>query len=597
MDKKIALIGNPNSGKTTFFNKVTGAYEYTGNRSGVTVKESMRKIKGTDLVLCDLPGIYSLFGYSREEKIALDFLTQSKPCGIINIVDGTNLNRGLYLTIQLLKLNLPVLLVINMKDECEKNKIKINTGGLSEELGIEVLFISAKNSDDIWRVINDSENIKRANIKDFDRLNKKLLLLEDKMEYEDKKIKKANSIYSYIDTLCEQFVSDDGDRLRLTGMADKILSSKYLGVPIMIGVLLLGFYLAFGTPGMMLSSLFREVFSRCIAAPLEYIASFSHVYIKELVTEGVLKGMEAVVSFLPFILVLFAYTTWLEDFGYMSRIAYISDNIMRRAGLSGLSVIPLLLGFGCSTPAMMSARIIPDAAERNRTVIAVPFISCSAKIPVYALLSGLFFKNRYGLVILFLYSLGIISAVATAMLLRGKNENASGSLIELPSYRFPEIKKLFRSVCEKLKDFLIRTGTVIVALSVIVWFFSNFDFTLSKTTVELSMLGKAGKLISPLFNPLGFGNVGASVSLLSGLAAKEGIVSSLGILCGGVEKIPALFTEKSALSYLVFVSLYPPCVSSFATLAREVTKKRWVFVSFILHILFAYGAAFVVYNI
>ncbi len=571
--KTIALIGNPNCGKTTFFNKVTGAGEYVGNRTGVTVKETLRKVKGRDIILCDLPGIYSLLGYSEDEKTALNFITRKNPQGIINIVDGTNLGRGLYLTVQLLKLNLPVILAINMKDECEKRKISIDVKGLSKELGVEVVFISGKNGEGTDRLITFLENIKRAEISHYNNMISKLRLYEEKSELKSNEIIRANSIYNYVDELCDKYVSSKKNRIIITKILDSIFLNKYLAYPLFFLIMSSVMLLTFGKPGQKIRELFLFVAQILVFNPMEFISSYSGEFLGSLIKNGLIPGLESVASYLPYLLILFMLIHFLEDSGYISRVAYIMDSFMRKLGLSGKCVIPLILGFGCTTPAIMSARIIEDENARERTVFLAPFISCSAKIPVYSMLASVFFYDKYMWCVTFAYLLSIASVIVIAFITKGK-EKEEGFILELPEYRIPSLFNVFKMTKIRIKEFLVRAGTVIAGVSVLIWFLNSYDFSLSFASADKSILSVISKSITFLFKPLGFSDYRIVSSLIAGIAAKETIASSLAITVGGIENIHLLFNLPSAASFICFVVLYMPCISSYVTLMKETDSKK-----------------------
>ncbi len=595
MIKKIALVGNPNSGKTTFFNKITGASEYSGNRTGVTVKECLRKIKGSDIILCDLPGIYSLSGYAADERRAVSFLTSDTTMGVINIVDGTNLQRGLYLSLQLLKLNLPMIIAINMKDECDKRKIKIDINGLSEELGVKVCFISSRTKEGIQSLINGLKTIKRADINSYDRLMKKLSKMREKTDYPSNEISLANSLYEYSDELFLKYVRKEKTKKNFFCEADKILVNKYLAFPCMFLILGGIFYITFGPFGLLLNYYFNIAFE-ILSKPVIILSEYMGDILGNMLTQGVLQGLSSIVSYLPQLLCLFILISAIEDSGYMSRICWISDKFMRKFGLSGNSVIPLFLGLGCTTPAIMSTRIIKSKKERNKTIMLTPFMPCSAKIPVLFMLGNIFFKNRSGVVVGAVYLISILSLFFIGYITNRKKDNEF-FMLELPPYRIPSIKAIFKMTLKKLKEFIYRAGTVILSVSVIMWFLNNFDFYLRPTLTDGSILSQLGKMLAPVFSPLGFGRREAVAALISGLAAKESIAATLLVVSGGSANLTAVFTPASVVSFMCFASLYLPCFSAFATLVKETDSKKWVVFSVFLHTIYAYGISYVVYRL
>lgn len=596
MNKKIALAGNPNSGKTTLFNKLTGRNEYTGNRIGVTVEEKVSRMKSEDKYICDLPGIYSLSGYSEDEKRAVKYIFNEKPDVIINVLDGTNLARGLYLTLQLLKLNLPVICVINMKDECEKKRIKIDISGLSSELGIKFLFVSSKTGEGTEQIFDAVKYVKSLRISDYDRLMKRIYSIEQSFESEELNVVRANALYEYSDMLCKKYVKNEGQLIEITGKADRVILNRYLAYPIMLSVIFLGFFITFGPVGRYISEIFTFVCKMLLLNPVKYLSGFIKSDIIAVAVEGIVSGVESVAGFLPFVFILFFYTVFLEECGYMSRIAYISDKFMKGLGLSGKSVVPLILGFGCNTPAILASRVISSKRCRDKTICLIPFMVCSAKIPVVALFCGMFFKESYLSVVAFVYLLGVVSALVFSLITNRKKENKEDFILEMPAYRIPDFHLLFKSVMIKIKDFFMRTGLSVIVLSVLVCIFSNYSLSFVRADPKDSILVFIGNKIAPLFSPLGFGNAAASVALLSGVAAKEGIGASLGVLCGGFANIKSFFTPESALSFVVFSCFYLPCFSSFFAMAGEYKNKKWIILSFFLHTVYAYVLSFVVYK-
>lgn len=595
MNMKIGLIGNPNCGKTTFFNKITGGNEYVGNRAGVTVKETVRKIKGENILLCDLPGIYSLSGYSKDEKTAIRFLSQEEPDGIINIADGTNLERSLYLTICLCELNIPMVLAVNMKDECDKKKIRIDIKKLSELLGIKTVFISSKNREGFSELLEAVRNMKASDIHSYDRFAKKLG--SHNKNNEKSGISKGNSIYRFADEITESCVKKENAEKKKFSFTDKILLGKYTAYPVMLFIIGVMFYITFGPVGELFKNILLKFYNSFLIIPLVPFFHSVNPIVSSAFFDGILKGGESVVSFLPQLFLLFLFIAFLEDSGYMSRAAYITDKPMRKFGLSGKSVVSMLLGFGCTLTAVMSSRIIKDEKEREKTVFLLPFMSCGAKISVYYMAGSMLFKEKFFIVIFFLYLFGTMMFFVSARIFMKRKSEDSFFYLELPPLRIPSFKSVIRTAFFQIKDFLKRAGSIVVLLSLIIWFLNNFDFSLSMVPPESGILSSAGKSIKGIFSPLGFGNYPACTALISGIFAKESIAVSLSVLAGGVENIPLLFNKAQAVSFMVFVLFYTPCLSASAVMVKESSSKIKAVSVLVFYSLFAYLTAFVVYRI
>ncbi|MDR0841098.1 MAG: ferrous iron transport protein B [Christensenellaceae bacterium] len=688
---KLALVGNPNCGKTTLFNAMTGGHEYVGNWPGVTVEKKEGRVKqpnrgtvgqpalythGHEMTLVDLPGIYSLSPHSMEEIIARRFIVDEKPDAVINIVDGTNLERNLYLTVQLLELERPMIIALNMMDEVKKNGDQIDIQRLSLELGIPVIPISARTGMGVDLLIEQAQKLIHAihvqmhegfNIEPDDvyddythaahhRIGEvaeqyaakaglplhwaeiKLLegdpLLKERLhmppeaqakidaiarEYAsanplgDNETMVADSRYQYVGRVCEAALR----RARGQGEGspsnkiDAVLTNKVLAIPIFIGIMLLIFSLTFSTVGAWLSNmvsvLIWDLLIPYVRAALERVDAFA--WLTSLVCDGILTGVGGVLTFLPQIAILFFCLSLLEDSGYMSRIAFIMDKPMRRFGLSGKSFIPLLMGFGCTVPAAMGARTMDNEKDKRMTILLLPFMSCSAKLPVYGLIAGAFFSKGRGLIILSLYALGILMGIASGLLFKKKLFAGQDApfVIELPPYRVPTARNTFTHVWERVRHFLQRAGTVIFAVSVLLWFLQSFDFRLALTQdAARSILGTLGGVVAPLFTPLGFGTWQAAVALLTGIAAKEAVVSSLAMFYGFslsaqngaiAAALSTTFTPRAAYAFLVFVLLYTPCLAAVTTMHRELNSGKWTVFAIVYQIVVAYLVSFAVYMI
>ena len=689
---KLALAGNPNCGKTTLFNAMTGSREYVGNFPGVTVEKKEGKVKtgsscgdglctmGHEMTLVDLPGIYSLSPYTMEEIVARRFIVDEKPDAIINIIDGTNLERNLYLTVQLLELERPMIIALNMMDEVEKKGDRIDCKRLSLELGIPVVPISARTGQGVGELVAQAQRLIMAVHTQFhegfrlepdhlyddfthgihhkldsvideyaakaglpthwaamkllegdEPVEKRLELPEERLAevrsivreyatasaspYTDNIALLADSRYRYIDGViaaCYKHGTDP-DKPGASDRIDKILTNKYLAIPIFLGIMAVIFLLTFGTVGAWLQEAMEWlIFDTAVPAASRGLQALSAPdWFISLVCDGVMRGVGGVLSFLPQIAVLFLCLSLLEDSGYMSRIAFMMDKPMRRFGLSGKSFIPLLMGFGCSVPAIMGTRTMENMKDKRSTILLIPFMSCSAKLPVYGLIAGAFFGGKAALVIIGLYLIGILLAIVSGLLFKKTlfRGNDAAFMIELPPYRLPKLKDTLLHVWERVKHFLTKAGTLIFAMSVVIWFLMRFDFRfhlLAEEEIGRSIIGTIGSFIAPVFKPLGFGTWMAAVALITGLVAKESVVSTLSILYGfamgsGAAAFEAMsaggFTTASALAFLVFVLLYVPCVGATATLSREIGGRKWTAFSVAYQLVIAYAAALAVYLI
>ena len=654
-----ALAGNQNCGKTTLFNQLTGSNQHVGNFPGVTVDQKSGQVRGQkNCTVVDLPGIYSMRTYTSEEIVTRDFVLDGKPDGIINIVDATNLERNLYLTLQLLTLQIPTVLALNMMDELHGNGGTVNTALLSELLGVPVVPICAASGDGVEELIDEAVRVAelklRPKVYDFcpsgpvhrcihavchqiedhaqragicarfaatklieddrqivQRLHldqNELELLEHsvlQMEQErglDRNAALADMRYGFIEDLvakCVKKPHESREHVR-SERIDRILTGKFTAIPIFIGVMFLVFYLTFNVIGAYLSDLLSlgiEAVTKIADAALT--AYGLNPVVHSLLIDGIFKGVGSVLSFLPIIVVLFFFLSILEDTGYMARIAFVMDKLLRRIGLSGKSIVPMLIGFGCTVPAVMATRTLSSERDRTMTILLTPFMSCSAKIPIYAFFSAAFFPHHGALVMIALYLFGILVGVISSLILkktafRGK---PIPFVMELPNYRFPSIKSVALLLWEKAKDFLQRAFSVIFLATIIIWFLQSFDGRINVVADSAnSLLAFIGRLLAPIFAPLGFGDWRCATALISGFIAKESVVSTLEVLLGSAA-LSSLFSVKAAVSFLVFTLLYTPCVAAIATIRREVGSRFRAFTICLIQCCIAWIAAFAVFRI
>ena len=627
-----ALAGNQNCGKTTLFNALTGSNQHVGNFPGVTVDQKSGEVKGyKDCSVVDLPGIYSLRTYTQEEIVTRDFILNQKPDGIINIVDATNIERNLYLTLQLLTLRVPMVLALNMMDEVRANGGTVDVQKLSEDLGIPVVPITAAKGEGVSelmdRAVETAKNRTLPKVYDFcaadspvhrcvhavvhliedhaerlglpsrfcatkliegdeamaDRLgldqNERELLEHCVVQMEtengmDRNASLADMRYSFIEKVTANAVVKcrESREHKRSVQLDKVLTGKYTALPVFFGIMLLIFYLTFNVIGQGLSDL--------LAAGIDYVtagvdgaltAYGINPVVHSLIIDGIFAGVGSVLSFLPIIVTLFFFLSILEDTGYMARVAFVMDKLLRKIGLSGRSIVPMLIGFGCSVPAIMATRTVSSDRDRKMTILLTPYMSCSAKIPIYGFFTAVFFTKYKALVMISLYVLGMVVGVLAALVM--KNTAFRGKpvpfVMELPNYRLPSAKSVGLLLWEKAKDFLQRAFTVIFLATVVIWFLQSFDTRLNVVTDSAdSLLALIGQWLAVLFKPLGFGDWRCATALISGFIAKESVVSTLEVLLGGAA-ITSLFTVRSAVSFLVFTLLYTPCVAAVATIRRE----------------------------
>lgn len=661
-----ALAGNQNCGKTTLFNALTGSNQHVGNFPGVTVDQKMGDIKGTkNCSVVDLPGIYSIRPYTQEEIVSRDFILDGKPDGIINIVDATNIERNLYLTLQLLELNLPMVVALNMMDEVRANRGTVDVKKLSESLGVPVIPISAAKNEGVSELSDKMVYVAKNRILpkriDFcsdgpvhrcihavahviedharnisvpprfcatkliegddeyfaDRLeldkNERELIEHSIVEMEhdtglDRNAALADMRYTFIEKSVAQSVvkcNESREHKRSVQM-DKVLTGKYTALPVFFGVMFLVFWLTFNVIGSKLSDLLSLGIGALTNLCDKGLTAYGiNPVVHSLIIDGIFAGVGSVLSFLPIIVTLFFFLSILEDTGYMARVAFVMDKLLRKIGLSGRSFVPMLIGFGCSVPAIMSTRTLSSDRDRKMTILLTPYMSCSAKIPIYAVFTAAFFAKYRALVMIGLYVTGIVLGIIVALILKKtafKGEPVP-FVMELPNYRMPSPKSVFLLLWEKARDFLQRAFTVIFLATIIIWFLQSFDTRLNVVDDSAdSLLAMVGKFIAPIFTPLGFGDWRAVTALISGFTAKEAVVSTLSVLMntGTAELgtvLPNIFSGLSAVSFLVFTLLYTPCVAAVATIKKELgSRVKTVGVVF-MQCAVAYLAAFIVYSI
>ena len=577
----IALLGNPNVGKTTLFNSLTGSNQRVGNWAGVTVDKKEGYFNNFNIV--DLPGIYAMDTYSNEEKVSKEFLENGQVDLILNIIDASNIYRNLYLTMQLKQFKKPIILAVNMIDVAEKKGIHIDYEKLGQLLNVVVIPIQASKEIGI-------EKVKTA----LSSINK------NKIDNTDYSFSSEKETYAYIEDLLSKCTkTSKNSKKHIKENLDNIMLNPWFAYPIFFAIMALMFQVTFSWIGQPLSDLLDSLLNDSLVPIIEgWINNYSP-WFKSLILDGIVGGVGGIVVLLPVILSLFACITILEDSGYMARVAFLMDKIMRKMGLSGKAFIPMIVGFGCSVPAIMSARTLESEKDRKLTALLVPLMSCNARLPVYSIFASVFFPKYVGLVVASLYFLGIILAFILGIIFKHlifKNEEEP-LLIELPEYKLPSLKNLFVQLYEKSKNFLIKAGTLIFAMSIILWFLSNFNFS-GMTDVNDSILASIGGFIAPIFKPLGFGNWQSSVSLLTGLIAKETVVSSMGVIFAGSLEVmlPLHFTALSALSFMVFILLYTPCITAVGTMKKEFGTKITLF-SITYQLILAWSISFLVFNI
>ena len=658
----IALVGNQNSGKTTLYNKLTGSNQHVGNFPGVTIEKKEGQLKkNKDISIVDLPGIYSLSPYTMEEVVTRDFLLKEKPDLILNIVDATNIERNLYLTLQLMELSIPMVIALNMMDEVTASGNSIDVQKLSSHLGIPVIPISASKGegiseliDVVIRSIKENSSPKKHDfcvgevhkaIHSISHLIadqaedagyptrfastklvegdgptfKSLKITENQMHIiehvvkdmeealkTDREAALADMRYCYIEKICSEAVikKQETKEQQRSEKFDEILTHKYFGIPIFFGIIFFIFWMTFNVIGAPLQKLLEILIGRFTEIVSNIMIAFDvSNWVYSLVINGIFAGVGSVLSFLPLIVILFFFLSILEDSGYMARVAFLMDKLLRKIGLSGRSFVPMLIGFGCSVPAIMATRTLASERDRKMTIVLTPFMSCSAKLPIYGMITAAFFPDNAAAVMTGLYVMGIVVAILSGLLL--KNTIFKGEpvpfVMELPAYRIPSRKNVLIHMWEKAKDFIQKAFTIIFLASIVIWFLQSFNWSFDIVEdSSKSILAFLGSIVSPIFIPLGFNDWRASTALITGLTAKEAVVSTLSVLTGAVtdvqlsEVLYTIFTPLSAFSFLTFVLLYMPCVAAFAATRRELGSLKYALLTALYQTVTAYmaGAAF-----
>ena len=659
-----AQVGNQNCAKTTLFNALTGSNQHVGNFPGVTVDQKVGTIKGKNAQVVDLPGIYSIRPYTQEEIVTRDFVLDQKPDGIINIVDATNIERNLYLTLQLLTLQIPMVIALNMMDELRGNGGSVNIQKISQELGVPVVPISAVKNEGVSELINVAMNVAQQRITpkvlDFcpdgpvhrcihavshiiedharnvgisrrfcatkliegdDSFVAKLGLSQNEVEllehsiiemesdsHLDRNAALALMRYDFIEGVCARCVTKahESKEHARSVQIDRILTNKYLALPVFVVIMLAIFHLTFNVIGAALSD-WLALGIDCLKGVVDAGLSAYGInpVVHSLIIDGVFEGVGSMLSFLPLIVVLFFFLSILEDTGYMARVAFVMDKLLRKIGLSGRSIVPMLLGFGCSVPSIMATRTLSSDRDRKMTILLTPYMSCSAKIPIYTVFCAAFFPEHKALAMVALYFGGILLGVILALLLKSTlfKGNPVPFVMELPNYRMPSARSVGLLMWEKAKDFLQRAFTVIFVCTIIIWFLQSFDLRLNVVADSAeSILAYVGRFVAPIFAPLGFGDWRMVTALVSGFTAKEAVVSTLGVLLGTTEEglgaaLQAVFTPASAASFLTFTLLYTPCVAAVAAIRQELRSRWQTVLVVIFQCVVAWLAALLVYQI
>ena len=570
----VALFGNPNVGKTTIFNLLTGSNQYVGNWPGVTI-EKKEGYLNKDIKIVDLPGIYAMDTFSNEEKVSKSFLENEDVDVILNIVDASNLSRNLYLTTQLMKYNKPIILLLNMLDLADSKDIKIDYDKLADELGIQIVPIIAKKksgTENIEQVIRNSVNLKTNYIEDFGN---------------------ESQTYEKIDSILDRCTIDNSkNKKTITDKIDNIVLNPILAYPIFIGILFLLVRFTFDWVGGPLQDLSTELIENYIIAPVDGLLVHSSAWFRSLIVDGILGSLGGTLPFFPLIFVLFLGISLFEDSGYMSRAAFLMDKIMSKVGLSGKAFIPMVMGMGCASPAIMATRTLESEKDRKITALIAPLMTCGAKLPIYALFIRIFFKKNAAIVTTSLYLLGIVVAILVALILNKTvyKTELEPFVLELPEYRVPTLNALLKNAWNKSKGFLYKVVTVMFFMSVLIWAMSSFNFGGFTEDINTSFLAYLGKLMTPIFAPLGFADWRISVALITGLGAKEVVVNTILILFGNLNSgIAVVFTVVTAYTFLVFCALYTPCIATLATMRKEYGNKMML-----ASLLYQFGVAWIV---
>ena len=657
-----ALAGNQNCGKTTLFNQLTGSSQHVGNFPGVTVDRKDGEIRGRkDTLVTDLPGIYSMSPYSSEEIVTRNFVLNEHPKGIINIVDATNIERNLYLTMQLMELNIPMVLALNMMDEVRENGGSIRINQMEEMLGIPVVPISAAKNEGIDELVSHALHVARyqecpqemdycdanddggavhrclhaimhliedhaqqtgipvrfaaAKLAEGDSLILEQLHLDENeketLEHIVKQMEKERGLdraaaiahlrFDFIEKICDETVvrpHDSREHIR-SQKIDRLLTGKYTAIPCFVAIMALVFYLTFGVIGAFLSDILDMGITALAGLVDQFLtAGSASSTIRSLVMDGIFGGVGSVLSFLPVIVTLFFFLSLLEDSGYMARVAFVMDKLLRKIGLSGRSIVPMLVGFGCTVPGVMASRTLPSERDRKMTILLTPFMSCSAKLPIYGFFTAAFFPEQAALVMILLYFGGIVMGILMAFLLRRTlfRGEAVPFVMELPNYRMPGAKNVGHLLWDKAKDFLQRAFTVIFVATIVIWFLQTFDLHLGIVEDSRnSILAMLAGVIAPIFAPMGFGDWRVSTALISGFMAKESVVATISVLFGNTEALTASLTPVAAAALLTFCLLYTPCVAAVAAIKRELGGK-WAAGVVLAQCAVAWIAAFAVYQ-
>lgn len=659
----LALAGNQNCGKTTLFNQLTGSNQHVGNFPGVTVDRKSGEICGhSDCEVVDLPGIYSIRPYTNEEIVTRDFLLDEKPDGIINIADASNIERNLYLTLQMLEMNIPMVLALNMMDEVRNNGGSIDVIELSKRLGIPVVPISAAKNEGIDElvsaVIDCAKNKRKPKKLDFCRgavhrcihavshmiedhalladisprfaatklvendpdINKKLGLNENELEMIEHSVSEmekeldmdrnaalADMRYTFIEEVCRGTVVKcrESKEHKRSVKIDEILTNKYLAMPLFLCIMLLVFWITFGSVGVWLSDLFSMLIDFVTSGVDKALTLYGiNPVVHSLIIDGIFAGVGSVLGFLPTIVTLFFCLSILEDSGYMARVAFVMDKLLRKIGLSGRSFVPMLIGFGCSVPAIMATRTLASERDRRMTIFLTPYMSCSAKLPIYAVFTAAFFSRYKAFVMLALYVSGMLVGIVCGLIMNKTKFKGKPVpfVMELPNYRLPSAKSVAMLMWDKAKDFLERAFTVIFFATIIIWFLQSFDARLNVASDSSeSLLAMLGMVIAPIFKPLGFGDWRAATALITGFTAKEAVVSTLAVLTGSNVSdlgsvLSGIFSPLSAASFLAFTLLYTPCVAAIAAVKRELGTKSAV-TMVIMQCAAAWAVSFAVYSV
>lgn len=659
-----ALAGNQNCGKTTLFNALTGANQHVGNFPGVTVDQKIGVIRGTEHQVVDLPGIYSIRPYSEEEVVTRDFILKQKPDAIVNIVDATNLERNLYLTLQLLALRVPTVIALNMMDELHGNGGSVDVQKFSELIGVPVVPISAVKHEGVSELVDTLVKTAKSAIlpkiidfcpdgpvhrcihavshliedhaqnvgisrrfcaiklmeddSDFLEMlqlsqNERELLEHSVIEMEaetglDRNAALADMRYNFIESICERCVvkATESKEHRRSVQIDKILTHRFLALPVFVGLMGLIFYLTFEVFGAWLSDLLAYAIDGLTMFADDFLTQYGlNPIVHSLIIDGIFAGVGSVLSFLPIIVVLFFFLSILEDSGYMARVAFVMDKLLRKIGLSGRSFVPMLIGFGCSVPAIMATRTLSSERDRKMTIFLTPYMSCSAKIPIYSVFAAAFFPGYEVISMIVLYFGGMLVGVIAALVMKSTTFRGKPIpfVMELPNYRFPAARSVFLLMWEKAKDFLQRAFGVIFVVTILIWFLQNFDmqFNVVQDSTE-SIIASLGKFVSPIFAPLGFDDWRMVTALVSGFTAKEAVVGSFGVILGVSNEqlataLHQLFDIRSACSFLTFTLLYTPCVAAVAAIRREMNAGWKTILIVLMQCIIAWLAAWIVYMI